>query len=91
MNKKINEAQQGSKSKSPIHSRSLSVKQMADVIESTVGAVALTCGINTAQNFLKDLRVLEIDQEQLYSKLRELKFMKEENVLTKRLAQISYG
>ncbi len=36
-------------------------KQFADIVESVVGAVTISCGINLTQGFLKQLDILKCD------------------------------
>lgn len=38
-------------------------KQLADVVESVIGAVTIACGINLTQDFLIELGVLKYDQK----------------------------
>lgn len=49
------------------------------MIESVTGASTIACGLNTAQNYLREIKVLEYSQSQLCTKLKRLKRLKENN------------
>jgi len=41
------------------------LKQLADVVESITGAVAIACGLNFTQDFLVNIGILNKSQDQL--------------------------
>ena len=47
-------------------------KQLADVVESVVGAVTIACGVNLTQDFLRDLGVLKYNQAHLAQEMVRL-------------------
>jgi len=47
-------------------------KQLADVVESVTGAVTLACGLNCAQDYLRNISVLEYDQKFLMNEMQKL-------------------
>ena len=47
-------------------------KQLADVVESVVGAVTIACGINLTQDFLMELGVLKFNQADLANEMARL-------------------
>ena len=47
-------------------------KQLADVVESVIGAVTIACGVNLTQDFLLELGVLKYDQRKLSSEMDRL-------------------
>lgn len=47
-------------------------KQLADIVESVVGAVTISCGINLTQEFLLKLQILKVDQRRLHVEMESL-------------------
>jgi dsRNA-specific ribonuclease len=52
--------------------RQLYLKQLADVVESITGAVALACGLNFVQVFLHNIGILSETQDSLKQHMERL-------------------